>query len=99
MESLRLAPPAALIARETTKALSLDGVQVASGTEVWLPAVWLHQDDLSWERAKEFDPSRWLQKVCVCVCMYVHVVQLQRGACACVRAAELQCVCLCVVCL
>ena len=59
-ESLRLVPPAALLARHTTAPLTLDGKDVPLGTDVWVPAVYLHKDEASWgSSAAEFDPARF----------------------------------------
>ena len=37
-ETLRLVPPAALISRQTTQDLVLDGADVPRATRVWMPA-------------------------------------------------------------
>lgn len=59
-ESLRLVPPAPLVARQTTEPLTLDETKINSGTVVWFPAAFMHKDPQAWgSTVDEFDPSRW----------------------------------------
>ncbi|KAH9258164.1 hypothetical protein BASA81_003748 [Batrachochytrium salamandrivorans] len=59
METLRLCPPASLVARQTTRDLKLEGVDIPRATRVWIPACYVHRDPLSWEEPNAFDPDRW----------------------------------------
>ncbi len=61
LESLRLCPPACLMARETMKDHDFDGIQIPIKTEVWLPAGALHMDPASWEEPHKFNPDRFLK--------------------------------------
>lgn len=62
-ESLRLAPPAAVIARLLVDDIELDGITIPKGVEVCLPAFALHTDERVWgDDAKEFNPERFLQQ-------------------------------------
>mmetsp|Transcript_500 Transcript_500/g.593 ORF Transcript_500/g.593 Transcript_500/m.593 type:complete len:537 (-) Transcript_500:1237-2847(-) len=63
METLRLCPPASLIARQTTRDLELDGIHVPRATRVWLPACAIHRDGDSWDDPMSFNPDRFLNKV------------------------------------
>jgi cytochrome P450 len=62
MEALRLCPPASLIARQTTRDLVLEGVNIPRATRVWLPACYIHRDPDVWEEPNAYDPDRWEQK-------------------------------------
>ena len=60
-ETLRLVPPAAVIARLLTEPLELDGRTIPAGVEVCLPAFAVHTDRAAWGAdALEFDPARWM---------------------------------------
>ena len=69
-ESLRLVPPAAVIARrylgpsKTGRGkdrLALGGTSLPDKTDITIPAFWLHTDPKSWGAdAKEFNPDRFL---------------------------------------
>ena len=59
-ESLRLCPPACLLARETVKDHDFDGVKIPARTEVWLPAGVLHKDPAYWKDPETFNPDRFL---------------------------------------
>lgn len=59
METLRLCPPASLIARQTTRDLVLEGVRIPRATRVWMPACYIHRDPDFWEEPNAFDPDRW----------------------------------------
>lgn len=63
METLRLCPPASLIARQTTRDLELDGIHIPRATRVWVPACAIHRDADSWEDPMSFNPDRFLNKV------------------------------------
>eukprot|EP00948_MAST-09A_sp_MAST-9A-sp1_P002194 g2194.t1 len=61
LESLRLVPPAAVLARLTSKTIDLDGIQVPPGTDITFPAFYLHLDERSWGKGCEkFNPDRFL---------------------------------------
>ena len=69
-ESLRLVPPAAVIARRYlgpsakgrgARRLALGGTALPDKTDITIPAFWLHTDPKSWgPDAKEFNPDRFL---------------------------------------
>jgi len=60
LESLRLAPPAAVIARLLTEDIELDGVVIPKGVEVCLPAFALHTNPAVWgDDAAGFNPDRF----------------------------------------
>jgi len=61
-ETLRLCPPASLIARQTTRDLVLEGVPIPRATRVWMPACYIHRDPDTWAEPNAFDPDRWEQK-------------------------------------
>jgi len=62
MEALRLCPPASLIARQTTRDLVLEGLNIKRGTRVWMPACYIHRDPDTWAEPNAFDPDRWEKK-------------------------------------
>ena len=62
METLRLCPPASLLARQTTRDLVLEGVNIPRATRVWMPACYIHRDPDSWAEPNAFDPDRWEKK-------------------------------------
>ena len=63
-ETLRLVPPAALISRQTTQDLVLDGADIPRATRVWMPACVVHRDPRWWgDDAGDFNPDRFLGKV------------------------------------
>jgi len=61
-ETLRLCPPASLIARQTTRDLVLEGVPIPRATRVWMPACYIHRDPDTWDEPNAFDPDRWEKK-------------------------------------
>jgi cytochrome P450 len=62
METLRLCPPASLIARQTTRDLVLEGVPIPKATRVWMPACYIQRDPDFWEEPNAFDPDRFEKK-------------------------------------
>jgi cytochrome P450 len=62
METLRLCPPASLLARQTTRDLELEGVKIPRATRVWMPACFIHRDPDFWPEPNAFDPDRWEKK-------------------------------------
>jgi|GEM_PF-2179817 len=61
-ETLRLVPPAPLIARELSTGFQLPNVDLPPGTVAWFPVMHLHTDSNSWGNdADDFNPARWLQ--------------------------------------
>jgi cytochrome P450 len=61
-ESLRLYPPAWVLARQAIAPHRFDGVEVASGTIVLMSQYLLHRDRRSFDRPLEFRPERWLDQ-------------------------------------
>jgi len=60
LESLRLAPPASMIARRTTSKRTVNGVAIPAGVEVWIPVREIHRYTPAWGAASlEFNPGRW----------------------------------------
>ncbi|CAO2205067.1 unnamed protein product [Urochloa humidicola] len=58
-ETLRLHPPAALVARETIQDIELLGYHVPVGTRVLVNAWAIGRDPATWDRAEEFLPERF----------------------------------------
>ncbi len=58
-ESLRLAPPAPMIARMISEELTLDGIKLPAGVECMFPAWKLHKDPRWWKDAEKFYPLRF----------------------------------------
>ncbi len=60
-ESMRLYPPAWVVTREATTDCVIGGYALPKGTAV-MASQWLkHRDERVFERAADFDPSRWLK--------------------------------------
>jgi len=59
-ESLRLYPPAWLIARQALVDESLGGVRIPRGSSVFLSPWVTHRDPRFWEHPEAFDPDRFL---------------------------------------
>lgn len=60
LESMRLYPPAWIIARENVEPFSLRGYQFKAGTTVFISPWVLHRDPRHFEAAEQFKPERWL---------------------------------------
>jgi cytochrome P450 len=58
-ESMRLYPPAALIAREARKDIVLDDEQIRTGSTVYVPVYAVHRHEKLWSEPDRFDPSRF----------------------------------------
>ena len=58
-ESMRLYPPVALIARETTRNVKLDNEAIQAGTIVYIPVYAVHRHEAHWQDPGTFDPSRF----------------------------------------
>lgn len=62
-ESLRLYPPATVVSRTLTRAITLDdGFEVPQGASVLMPVWVMHRDERNFARAEEFLPERWARK-------------------------------------
>lgn len=59
-ESMRLYPPAPVMAREPQVALDLDGLHVPPRSQIVIPIYAIHRHRLLWEDADRFDPDRFL---------------------------------------
>lgn len=59
-ESLRLFPPAWVLARESAEAQTFDGSSIPRGTIVLLSQYLLHRDGRYFDRPRAFNPTRWL---------------------------------------
>jgi cytochrome P450 len=59
-ESLRLYPPAWVLARRASAAYRFDAGEVPAGTDVLVSQYLLHRDERFFERPQVFDPHRWL---------------------------------------
>jgi cytochrome P450 len=61
-ESLRLRPPAWLLARKALEPDAFGTVEVAPGSLVLLSPYLLHRDPRSFDEPETFDPARWLDE-------------------------------------
>jgi cytochrome P450 len=59
-ESLRLYPPAWVLARHAVEPHCFDGNEVRAGTIVLVSQYLLHRDDRFFDRPRVFEPDRWL---------------------------------------
>jgi cytochrome P450 len=59
-ESLRLCPPAAVVARLAVRDVIVDGWRVPAGTNVVVGIMALHTDPALWPEPQRFDPDRFL---------------------------------------
>ena len=59
-ESLRLFPPAWVLARSANVALTLAGTAVPKGAFLFVPIHALHRHPAYWDDPEGFDPDRWL---------------------------------------
>jgi cytochrome P450 len=58
-EAMRLYPPAALLVRQASRALSIGGEEVAPGTLVYVPIYAVHRHRAYWDMPDAFDPTRF----------------------------------------
>jgi cytochrome P450 len=58
-ESMRLYPPAALIARRALRDVHLDGRLLPAGSPVYVPVYAVHRHERLWEEPDRFDPERF----------------------------------------
>ena len=58
-ESMRLYPPAALIARAALRNIVLDDEQIRAGSTVYVPVYAVHRHEKLWSEPDRFDPSRF----------------------------------------
>lgn len=59
-ETLRLYSPAVMINRLTTKNIRLSGLDIPSGTTIYMPTIAVHHDTQVWgDDANEFNPERF----------------------------------------
>lgn len=59
-ETMRLLPPAPLMARRTTRHETISGRSLPIGTTVFIPIYALHRHRALWETPDRFDPGRFL---------------------------------------
>ena len=59
-ESLRLYPPAWVLARQAVEPHRFDGNEVTAGTVVLVSQYLLHRDERFFDRPRAFEPGRWL---------------------------------------
>lgn len=60
-EAMRLHPPAWLIGREATQAVTLGGYDLPAGTTVVVPIITMHHDPVRFADPTAFRPERWLE--------------------------------------
>jgi cytochrome P450 len=58
-ESMRLYPPAWMVAREALEECEIGGYPVAKGIQLWMPQWVVHRDPRWFNEADEFRPERW----------------------------------------
>jgi cytochrome P450 len=58
-ETMRLYPPAPLIAREVEQAFDLEGLRLPKGTILMVPIYAIHRHPSLWVRPESFDPDRF----------------------------------------
>lgn len=58
-ESMRLYPPAWVVAREATEPTVLGNYSIGVGDQVWVPLYSMHRDARYFPNAEAFDPDRW----------------------------------------
>lgn len=59
-ETMRLYPPAYIVAREAHEDSQIGGYPVKQGTQLLAPAWVIHRDERWWNAPLEFRPERWL---------------------------------------
>jgi cytochrome P450 len=59
-ETLRLYPPAYIVAREAHEDCEIGGYAVEKGTQLLAPAWAIHRDERWWKQPEQFRPERWL---------------------------------------
>jgi len=59
-ESLRVRPPAWIIARQTVEPVEVGGVSMPTGSLVLVSPYLMHRDERYFESPATFDPSRWM---------------------------------------
>jgi cytochrome P450 len=59
-ETLRLYPPAYVVAREAHEDMVLGGHSIRRGSQVLAPAWVVHRDERWWKQPEQFRPQRWL---------------------------------------
>jgi cytochrome P450 len=58
-ESMRLYPPVPIMSRQAVAATRIEGLAIAPGMSILMPIYALHRHARRWERADEFDPTRF----------------------------------------
>jgi cytochrome P450 len=58
-ESMRLYPPVPIMSRQAVAATRIEGLAVAPGMSILMPIYAVHRHTRRWERADEFDPTRF----------------------------------------
>jgi cytochrome P450 len=59
-ESMRLYPPAPVIARQSTEALNIGGWPLPAGSQIVIPIFAIHRHRKLWDDPDRFDPDRFL---------------------------------------
>eukprot|EP00899_Mesostigma_viride_P008402 jgi/Mesvir1/17563/Mv08806-RA.1 len=59
-ETMRLRPPAYLMARASKRDVEVEGYRIPKGTTVLISAYVMHRDPRWWQRPTDFWPERWL---------------------------------------
>ncbi|MBC7794083.1 MAG: cytochrome P450 [Clostridia bacterium] len=58
-ETMRLYPPAWVVAREATRTTMLGNYRIEAGAQVWMSQYVMHRDGRFFTNADDFDPDRW----------------------------------------
>jgi cytochrome P450 len=61
-ETMRLYPPAPVIAREPVQTLSIGGVSIPAGSQIIIPIFAIHRHRKLWTDPDRFDPDRFLPR-------------------------------------
>jgi cytochrome P450 len=61
-ETLRLYPPAWLLARRVIETVDLGGYRLPTGSQVYVSPYVIHRDERWWNHPDQFQPERWLAR-------------------------------------
>lgn len=86
LESLRMWPPFAILARTLTKDWTMkDGVELPAGTQIFMMANIVHRDETTWDDPDTFNPDRFDRSLSVSYHQQQHrFVPFGRGARGCI---------------